>query len=244
MSSQRIDLSFDEHLSNVPYHYTLMKLNECGKELLDNSIKCKINLHSPSNIKSGILPSRIPVTYSEETSFKPNLILAVHDTTCVKTLLLPIHSLVYALNSLKFNQILLSNPSLLSDLTVDSLPVVHLEISNLETFLILHAQLTYPSSSLLFEKLLPTCSKSLPYDPFTQPREFTLALASSTSVSNREILKSCNSLHSFWKNCLNLEIVNEEIWQVLKFTYGILVGSLVMRRGFEEDLSLRVDSEM
>jgi len=210
--------------SNVPLSYTMEKMRSLGPCLLNSSSRSKIIL--PDDTRCS-LPNRLRIDSSslEKGDIRPSHVLAIHGQKDAKTILLPIHDLVYSQNCLA-----------LSDLLDDDdrsrgLPVVHILLPNTSTFPLIHAQLTSPSPSLLLSRLLPKVDHSSLMNP--SPSSHSQLL--SKQCDNETLLIAIGQQNDFWKNLIALGCCNDEIWNVLRLAYGIILSALVIRGGLERD---------
>lgn len=189
-------------------------------------------------------PPLISLESSIDFLLTPSHILAISSRDSTRTLLLPVHGLIWSSKSpvLSF---LSSNPHppYLSsrhfgaeELSIN-LPVVNLSLPSSLALPLLQAYIYLSSPSLLLSSLLPTppTTSRTSLSPLLNPTPLSLSHDLS-SLSNKILLEKISLLHGLWGDVVALRIGDEELWKVMGGAWGILVGALAVkeRRGRRE----------
>lgn len=205
------------------------------------------------------LPSYLPCTLPEAPdAIAPSHILAIHAPDSPRTLLVPVHGLLFASRSSALSLISSApprqpsypnHPALPSVQPPASsapnevhLPVVDLHLPSCLAFPLLQAYLYIHSPSLLLSSLLPTP----PSSPSSSPSSIS-ALLNPTSVSlsrslaavtTEDLLKRISLVHSLWQDVVALGISDEKLWKTMRSAWGLLAGALcVQERKRKEEMS-------
>lgn len=198
-------------------------------------------------------PPQISPESSLDFLLTPSHILAISSPDSKRTLLLPVHGLIWSSKSPVLSFLSSKpHPHLLPTTNPESigshlrLPVVNLSLPSSLALPFLQAYIYLSSPSLLLSSLLPT--------PPTSPRSSLSALLNPTPLSitndlsylsNRLLLEKINLLHGLWGDVVALRIGDEQLWSVMGCAWGILVGALAVkerrgRGGGESFIAVRI----
>jgi hypothetical protein len=163
-----------------------------------------------------------------ERAYAPTHIFAVSSPDSTRTLLLPIHGLLWAARSPSLSVISshpryqrphISLPASLPPSTKDdetALPVVRLHLPSSLAFPLLHSWIYMSSPGALMSSILPSTSKT--------DEDQDLSTLSTTILLSRISL-----LHGLWQDVVALEMGQEadpELWKTMREAWSILVGAL------------------
>lgn len=159
----------------------------------------------------------------------PTHLLAIHAPDSPRTLLLPIHGLLYAAASPALSRL---SSATKSDCPTggDSLPVIRINLPSALAIPLLQGWLCLRSKEALLAGLLPTPpppSSSSSLASLLNPTASTLTTQLS-SLGAEKLLQHVELLHGLWSDVCALEVGDEELWAVMRFAWGVVVGALVL----------------
>ncbi|KAM0786009.1 hypothetical protein ACM66B_006825 [Microbotryomycetes sp. NB124-2] len=246
-------LHLDPELQSLPIGLVLSKLQLVGRSLLKVSTNTKLDLPPVSaSTRTPELPRWVPchfpairppasssINVSNQTLPPPSHVLAVVSADSPRTLMVPVHGLLYAKHCRNLHILSSSpraqpfHPSLPTDSRPPSanltnsavtLPVVKLQLPHAQAFTLLHAYIYTLSRQSLFSSLLPT----VPSSKFSNLLNPTL-LSFAQSLSNLErqtLLRHLELVHGLWQICVALGVCDEKVWEVMRVCWSLLVGAV------------------
>ncbi|KAL8276418.1 hypothetical protein RQP46_011170 [Phenoliferia psychrophenolica] len=248
-----VDLSsliLDDGLRDVPIGYFLGKLKELGPQLMQSASVTQIQIPPgkdlPSHIACRVAPLP-PNTPSNLGPISPSHVLAIKARDSERTLLLPVHGIVWAARSPGL-AILSSGPSLqpasphLPTTPAPSpshLPVVNITLPSSLAIPFLQGWIYTSSSLFLLSSLLPKhptpspppASLSPLLNPAPPPTPTTAASVAEalSHLHSKELLDRVEVVHGLWQDVVALEIPDEELWSTMSRAWSILVAALGLR---------------
>ncbi|GAA6002717.1 uncharacterized protein JCM10292_002982 [Rhodotorula paludigena] len=250
-------LTVDDELEDAPVGFAVGKLRQMGPSLLlSTTATCLHIAPGPT------LPPYLEVTFPDSPSAGPSLylpshVLAIHSSDSPRTLLLPVHGLLFASMSAPLSILSsrpekqLPHPSLPSTPrpTQSSayLPVVELTLASVSAFPLLQGWLYLRSPAILLSSLLPqpptpacptpsSLSHLLNPSPPTTAAPIATPSSQSLTVSlsalpSSKLLKHIHLVHGLWQDVVALQIADEELWKAMGIAWRVLIGALGAKEG-------------
>ncbi|KAK4705471.1 hypothetical protein P7C70_g723, partial [Phenoliferia sp. Uapishka_3] len=239
-------LIVDEQLKDVPIGYYVARLRELGAPLLLSATRTNIIMPPGPQLPDWIEcrpPALSQSTLTAAPHISPSHLLAISSPDSPRTLLLPVHGLVFASRSPGLS-ILSSHPSLQhssSNLPTSPspspshLPVVPLSLPSSLAVPIIQAWIYLASPSLLLSSLLPKIPRPPPSlssilnPPDPGPPDAAAMAESLSQVSSKVLLERVALVHGLWQDVVALEMADSELWETMGRAWAILVASLGIR---------------
>ncbi|KAL8283543.1 hypothetical protein RQP46_005646 [Phenoliferia psychrophenolica] len=234
-------LAVDPEFQGLPLGFVVAKLKTFGPDLLRAAATTVISIPD-----GPALPPYLPCTFAQNSlpslpipSENPSHILAIHSPDAPRTLLVPVHGLLWAAQSPGL-AILSSSPqhqpssTLLpstSAPTSSSLPVLELSLPSTRAVPLLQSWIYLASPHLLLKSLLPalpTPPKSLSslLNPAPEPKTPAALAVALSHLPSATLLDRVALVHGLWQNTVALEISDELIWQTMGAAWSVLVAAL------------------
>lgn len=173
---------------------------------------------------------------------RPSHILAIHAPDSPRTLLMPVHGLLWAAKSPGLS-VLSSKPehqvpsSLIPSTpppTDSSVPVLELTLPSTRAVPLLQGWIYLASPQLLLASLLPTlpsppASLSSILNPTPEPTMPAAKAATLSHLPSRALLDSVALVHGLWQNTVALEISDKGLWATMGAAWNVLVGALAIQ---------------
>lgn len=208
-----------------------------------------------SSVPEGGLPDRLELNLPSEINGNqtPSHILAVCSSTSDVNsgLLLPIHSLPYALQCISLpslsGSISASEDSLASSKQktgLTTLPIIPLRVPKPEAFPTTHTYLYTRDPASLLAAVIPmsvitrhwnSLRRNTPPNELPTPSE--AAIEALAQQASKELLKHAKDIHSVWANGVAIGLVNGGYWETLDKAWNIIIGALILKK----EKSLRED---
>ncbi|ORY54374.1 hypothetical protein BCR35DRAFT_335802 [Leucosporidium creatinivorum] len=262
-------LAVDEEFEGMPNGFVVSKLQGMGELGLASPFTAHSSNSDYAAHPSGTRTTFIPSLYSARrlgpaSPLPPSHILAIHAPDSPRTLLVPVHGLLFASHSTALSLIsskphlqpsFPNHPALPSDLPPPSsapnevhLPVVELHMPSSHAFPLLQSYIYLQSPSLLLASLLPTPPPTpKPSQPSLSALLNPTPLSLSTSLAalpGQTLLERISMVHGLWQTAVALGVSDEKLWATMRSAWGILAGALcVKERRRKEEMSERVDVE-
>ncbi|ORY52722.1 hypothetical protein BCR35DRAFT_337685 [Leucosporidium creatinivorum] len=257
-------LAVDEEFEGMPIGFLVSKLQGMGPSLLTQATATTLHIPAGPQLPS-YLPCTLPVASASASPLSPSHILAIHAPDSPRTLLVPVHGLLFASHSTALSLIsskphlqpsFPNHPALPSDLPPPSsapnevhLPVVELHMPSSHAFPLLQSYIYLQSPSLLLASLLPTPPPTpKPSKPSLSALLNPTPLSLSTSLAalpSQTLLGRISMVHGLWQTAVALGVSDEKLWSTMRSAWGILAGALcVKERRRMEEMSERMEVEV
>ncbi|KAM0754522.1 hypothetical protein T439DRAFT_321564 [Meredithblackwellia eburnea MCA 4105] len=173
------------------------------------------------------LTCQLPKPIKSIKSTLPSHVLAIRTVDSPRTLLLPVHGLLWASKSPAL-AILSSSPGLQPpsdhldpDITYgpNELPVLQITLPSSSTISILNQYLYTSSRTRLLSSLLPSHLPATSFD----------IVQSLSHLPPSSLLSSINRVHGLWQNVVALEMADEGVWDTMDQAWTVLVAALIAR---------------
>ncbi|KAL8283551.1 hypothetical protein RQP46_005654 [Phenoliferia psychrophenolica] len=223
-------LAVDPEFEDLPLGFVVAKLRSYGADLLRSATATAVSIPA-TPILPAYLPCKMPESSIMFPSANPFHILAIHSPDAPRTLLLPVHGLLWAAKSPGLS-ILSSAPehqpksSLLPTTprpTPTSLPVLELSLPSSRAVPVLQNWIYISSPSILLQSLLPSPPTPIVY---TSPAVLAAALS---HLPSSTLLDRVALVHGLWQNTVALEISDEMLWKGMGFAWSVLIAALAVQ---------------
>lgn len=227
-------LTLDAEFDGAPVGFVLAKLRKIGPALLKTTTATTFHIPSSPSLPQHVAcsfptsasDSRLPAS---EQALLPSHLLAIRAPDSTRTLLLPIHGLLWAAASPSLARLSSRGegqaPAVGSE---SSLPVVHINLPSSLAVPIVQGWVYLRSKEALLSALLPKPPvEQGSISPLLNPTAATLT-SSLSHLSSAKLLQHIELLHSLWSIVCALSISDTELWAVMGFAWGVVAGALVL----------------
>ncbi|KAM0746305.1 hypothetical protein T439DRAFT_384310 [Meredithblackwellia eburnea MCA 4105] len=224
-----VDLSslvVDEEIKGLPLGLVVGKLQSMGDELLRLAGATHLSMPTSQSVPAK-LTCHLPPSINSIKSTLPSHVLAIRTGDSPRTLLLPVHGVLWAAKSPAL-AILSSSPGLQPPSThldpkvtyeANELPVLQMTLPSSSTIPILNQYLYTSSRTRLLSSLLPSPLPATSFD----------LVQSLSHVAPSNLLRSINRVHGLWQNVVALEMADEGVWDAMDQAWTVLVAALIVR---------------
>ncbi|KAK4702885.1 hypothetical protein P7C70_g3331, partial [Phenoliferia sp. Uapishka_3] len=237
-------LAVDPEFQGLPIGFVVAKLQKLGPELLNASTNSRITIPPGSFLPPYLSCPHAPTTSTLTSApyTRPSHILAIRAPDAPRTLLLPVHGLLWASKSPALS-LLSSAPEFQKQSSLlpsslppsdTSIPVLELTLPSTLAVPLLQGWIYLASPQILLSTILPAAPRpesSLEplLNPAPQPKSpRSLALALSY-LPSRTLLDRVSLVHGLWQNVVALEISDPALWSVMSGAWSVLIGALGLR---------------
>ena len=208
-----------------------------GAELLRTATTTAISIPAGPHL-SAYLPCTFYQNSGATPWSRPSHILAIRSPGAIRTLLLPVHGLLWAAKSPVLS-LLSSAPAfqpasvLLPSFpapTPTSLPVLELSLPSTRALPLLQGWIYLSSATLLKKSLLPCLPSSL---ASPEPKSAAELAASLSRLHASVLLDGITLIHALWQIVVALEISSksdEVLWKTMRSAWGTLVAALALQQ--------------
>ncbi|GJJ14747.1 hypothetical protein Clacol_010591 [Clathrus columnatus] len=201
-------------LARIPLEYIRQNLRNESERMYD-----AISKVVPKQNQDGTLPRAIEITTLDSSIELPTHILAVYSTpnaTRKQISLHPVHSIILASQCAHLPPMLLISSNEPASLT---LPVLPMRLPSPRTFNLLLRYLYTHRTSDILSALLP-----LPAHNCSDAAKMSSRLAS--AYNSPTLISLVSAVHGFWSNVAALGIFEDPLWEVIDFSWEVLLGAL------------------
>ena len=234
-------LRLEGEFADGPVGFVVAKLRRVGPALLRAATATSLHIPAGPELPQA-LPCSFPILRGEgvaglEGLLLPSHLLAIHAPDSARTLLLPVHGLVYASLSPALARLAATQPAPVTStgIPTGSLPVVHLNLPSAAAVPLLQGWVYLRSRKALLAGLLPRppapdppahgASRSL--SGLLNPTAATLTQQLSRLPAGL-LLQHVELLHGLWGVVCALGMADAELWGVMRFAWAVVVGALVL----------------